>query len=313
MLNLILRRLAISLPLLFVVSILVFILQSFIPGNAARAIAGVQASQATVDHIRDELGLNLPIWQQYWNWLVDVFHGSLGNSLLNGQPVVGLLNQRLPVTLSLVIGATVVATVLGVLLGVVSSRGHGVTARLIDVLSIGGLAVPGFWLALVLITVFSVGLGMFPSTGYVALTSSLGGWAWSLTLPVLALALTGITSIAKQTREAMMDVLGSDFIRNLRANGIPERSVIFRHALRSSGVSVLTISGLIFVGALSGSVVVEQVFGLPGLGSLAISATQGKDMTAIQGIAVYFTLIVIIVNLVIDIAYGWINPKVRTA
>ncbi|TXK19306.1 ABC transporter permease [Homoserinibacter sp. GY 40078] len=313
MLILILKRVLISIPLLFVVSVLVFVLQSFIPGDAAQQIAGPQASPEMVEKLREALGLNLPVWEQYARWLGEVLHGSLGTSLLNGQPVIDALNQRLPTTLSLVIGSTVIATIVGVVLGVISSRGKGAAARFIDVLSIAGLAVPGFWLALLLITVFSVQLGIFPATGYVAFADSPSEWLRSLALPVAALSLTGVTAIAKQTREAMLDVQASDFIRNLRANGIPESAIVFRHALRSSAVRIVTISGLLFIGALGGSVVIEQVFGLPGLGTLAVSATTSKDLPMIQGIAVYFTLIVIVVNLATDIAYGWINPKVRTS
>jgi peptide/nickel transport system permease protein len=313
MIRLIARRLLISIPLLLVVSMIVFVLQSLIPGDAARQLAGIYATPADIARVRNQLGLNLPVYEQYWRWLVKVFHGSLGESLLDKQPVIGILNQRLPVTLSLVIGATVVATIVGVILGVASSRGHAITARVTDVFSIVGLAIPSFWLGLLLITLFSVRLGLFPSIGYVSLQDSLSGWASSLALPVTALALSGITAIAKQTREAMLDTLGSDFIRNLRANGIPERRIVFKHALRSSAVRIVTISGLLFIGALGGSVVIEQVFGLPGLGSLAVISTTAKDIPVIQGIAVYFTLLVIAANLLIDITYGWINPKVRTS
>ena len=311
MLRLITRRILISIPLLFVVSVIVFVLQSLIPGDAARQLAGLQASPEQVDALRKTLGLDRPVLEQYGAWLSGVLHGSLGHSLLNNQEVTTALGQRLPVTLSLVLGATLVATVIGTVLGVVSSRGRGAAATLIDVLSIVGLAVPGFWLALMMIALFSVQLGLFPATGYVALTDDPAGWAQSLVLPVLALALTGITSVAKQTREAMMDVLGSEFIRNLRANGIRSGSIVYKHALRSSAVRIITITGLLFIGSLSGSVVLEQVFALPGLGSLAVTSTSAKDIPMIQGIAVYFTLLVIIVNLITDIAYGWINPKVR--
>jgi peptide/nickel transport system permease protein len=194
---------------------------------------------------------------------------------------------------------------------VLSSRGHPLVARLIDVLSIGGLAVPSFWLALILISVFSVKLGLLPATGYVTFGDSPSGWAQSLVLPVIALSMNGVTAIAKLTREAMLDVLSSEFIRNLRANGIPERSVVYRHALRSSAMRIITMSGLLFIGALGGSVVIEHVFGIPGLGSLAVSATTAKDIPLIQGVAIYFTLLVIGVNLLTDISYAWINPRMR--
>jgi len=196
-------------------------------------------------------------------------------------------------------------------LGVLSSRGHPLIARLVDVLPIGGLAVPSFWLALILISVFSVKLGLLPATGYVSLGDSASGWAQSLVLPVIALSMNGVTAIAKLTREAMLDVLGSEFVRNLRANGIPEWSVVYRHALRSSAMRILTMAGLLFIGALGGSVVIEHVFGIPGLGSLAVSATTAKDFPLIQGVAIYFTLLVIGVNLLTDISYAWINPRMR--
>jgi peptide/nickel transport system permease protein len=309
--GLVLRRLLVSIPLLLTVSIIVFVLQSFIPGDVARGVAGVGATPAQIALLRREAGLDQPLWLQYWHWLANALHGSLGNSLVDHSSVGAALNQRLPVTLSLVIGATLTATLAGLVLGVLSSRGHPLVARLVDVLSIGGLAVPSFWLALILISVFSVKLGLLPATGYVSLGDSASGWAQSLVLPVIALSMNGVTAIAKLTREAMLDVLGSEFVRNLRANGIPERSVVYRHALRSSAMRILTVSGLLFIGALGGSVVIEHVFGIPGLGSLAVSATTAKDFPLIQGVAIYFTLLVIGVNLLTDISYAWINPRVR--
>jgi len=296
---------------LWIVSVIVFVLESLIPGDVARGVLGVSATPAQIAALRRAAGLDQPLWRQYADWLGNALHGSLGRSLVDYSPVSAGLNQRLPVTLSLVIGATLAATLAGVVLGVLSSRGHPLIARLIDVLSIGGLAVPGFWLALILISVFSVRLGLLPATGYVAFGNSPSGWAQSLVLPVIALSMNGITAIAKLTREAMLDVLASEFIRNLRANGIPERSVVYRHALRSSAMRILTMSGLLFIGALGGSVVIEHVFGIPGLGSLAVSATTAKDIPVIQGVAIYFTLLVIVVNLLTDISYAWINPRVR--
>ena len=309
--RLVLRRLLVSVPLLWIVSVIVFVLESLIPGDVARGVLGVSATPAQIAALRRAAGLDQPLWRQYADWLGNALHGSLGRSLVDYSPVSAGLNQRLPVTLSLVIGATLAATLAGVVLGVLSSRGHPLIARLIDVLSIGGLAVPGFWLALILISVFSVRLGLLPATGYVAFGNSPSGWAQSLVLPVIALSMNGITAIAKLTREAMLDVLASEFIRNLRANGIPERSVVYRHALRSSAMRILTMSGLLFIGALGGSVVIEHVFGIPGLGSLAVSATTAKDIPVIQGVAIYFTLLVIVVNLLTDISYAWINPRVR--
>ncbi|TMR00522.1 ABC transporter permease [Actinomadura soli] len=311
--RILMRRLLLSVPLLFVVSVVVFVLQSLIPGDAASQLAGLQATQEDVLRLRRQLDLDEPIWAQYLHWLNGVFHGSLGTSLTNKEPVTTALGTRLPVTLSLVLGATVLATVLGVVLGVASSRAGSLAGRLVDLLSVGGLAIPGFWLGLLLISLLSVRLGLLPATGYVKFADSPDGWARSLLLPVTALALGGVTAIAKQTREAMLDVLGRPHIDNLRANGVPERRVVFKHALRGAAIPICTMSSILLVGALGGSVVIEQVFGLPGLGGLAVSATGSKDIPVIQGVAVYFTLLVVAANLLTDIAYALIDPRVRAS
>ena len=311
MLRVIVKRLLLAVPLLFLVSLVSFILQSLIPGNPAAAIAGASASKQQIAKLAQTLGLDKPLAEQYWNWLSGAFHGTLGNSLINDQPVLSALNQRLPVTVALVGSATIVATLIGVAFGLVSSRGGRAVARSVDVISIAGLAIPSFWLALLLIAFFSVRLGWLPANGYTAPTTSVTGWLSTLVLPVAALGFAGVTAVAKLTREAMLDVMSSQFIRNLRANGIPERSVIARHCLRSAAIPVVTIAGLLFINSLGASVVIEQVFGLPGLGSLAVSATASHDIPMIQGVAVYFTLLVIAMNLLVDVLYAWINPRVR--
>ncbi|WP_242882358.1 ABC transporter permease [Actinomadura litoris] len=311
--RILMRRLLLSVPLLFVASAVVFVLQSLIPGDAARQLAGLQATRGDVLRLQRQLHLDEPVWEQYWHWLGGVLHGSLGTSLTNREPVTAALGARLPVTLSLVLGATLLATVLGVVLGVLAGRAGSFAGRVIDLLSVGGLAIPGFWLGLLLISLVSVRLGLLPATGYVRFTDSPNGWAESLLLPVTALALSGVTAVAKQTREAMLDVLRRPYIDNLRANGVPERRVVFRHALRGAAIPICTMSSILMVGALGGSVVIEQVFGLPGLGSLAVSATGSKDIPVIQGVAVYFTLLVVAANLLTDIAYLLIDPRVRAS
>ncbi|MGW4033761.1 ABC transporter permease [Streptomyces sp. NPDC004838] len=311
MLSVILRRIAISVPVLFVVSVIVFVLQWFIPGDTAVTMAGSTATAEQIEALRRQLHLDQPLYTQYFAWLGDVLGGSLGQSPLNGESVVAALNTRLPVTLSLVVGATLAATLAGLALGVLSSRGGRPTRRLSDVVSVLGMALPNFWVSLLLIATLSVSLGWFPSGGYVPLAESPGRWLWSLVLPVAALALHGMTAVAKQTREALLDVDGREFIRNLRANGIPERSILFKHALRAASIPVVTVSGVLFIGSLGGAVVIEHVFDLPGLGSLAIRATADHDIPMIQGVAVYFALLVMGVNLVLDLVYAWLNPKVR--
>jgi peptide/nickel transport system permease protein len=311
--SLIIRRLAVSLPLIVVVTVLTFVLESLVPGNTARAIIGVSGSPTAYQRLRVELGLNNPLWYQYWQYLDQVLHGNLGTSVFTGEPVSTLLNQRLGVTLSLVLLATAFCAVLGVLLGVVSAVRGGVVGRAVDVLSLVGLALPGFWVAIILAAVFAVTLRIFPATGYIPPTDSVGRWLWALTLPVIALGLGGVASVAKQTRDSMKDTLAREYVRTLRASGIGRGSIIWKHALRNGAIPVVTVLGLVFVSALSSTVFVEAVFVLPGLGSMAVTATSQHDIPVIEGIALYFTVLVVIVNVLLDVVYGMLNPKVRRA
>jgi peptide/nickel transport system permease protein len=310
--RLIARRLLLSIPLVFIVSALTFVLESFTPGDAARLILGTQFDPARYAQLREQLGINQPLYLQYWHWLDGLLHGSLGQSAYDGTPVAPTLNSRLGVTLFLVLGTVLVSALVGVTLGIVSALRGGMLGRSVDVLSLTGLALPSFWLGLVLIAVFAVAIRAFPATGYVPLLDSPADWARSLVLPVITLSSAAVAVIAKQTRDAMIDVLEREFIRALRARGVPERTIVFRHALRSAAIPVVAVLGLLFVGLLSGSVLVESVFALPGLGSLAVQATTEHDFPVISGVALYFTLVVVVVNLLVDLAYGWLNPKVRT-
>ena len=311
--TLIIRRIAVSVPLIVVVTGLTFVLESLVPGNTARAIIGASGSPAAYQRLRVELGLNNPLWYQYWQYLDQVLHGNLGTSVFTGEPVSTLLNQRLGVTLSLVLLATALCGVVGVLLGVISAVRGGGVGRAVDVLSLVGLALPGFWVAIILAAVFAVTLRIFPATGYVPPSDSVGRWLWALTLPVIALALAGVASVAKQTRDSMKDTLAREYIRTLRASGIGRRSIIWKHALRNGAIPVVTVLGLVFVSALSSTVFVEAVFVLPGLGSMAVTATSQHDIPVIEGIALYFTVLVVIVNVLLDIVYAMLNPKVRRA
>jgi peptide/nickel transport system permease protein len=199
------------------------------------------------------------------------------------------------------------------LLGVVSATGNKVVGRVVDAVSTIGIAIPNFWLGVILIAVFAVNLNLLPATGYVDPADDPGLWFASLVLPVIALAFAGITAVAKQTRDQMMLSVASPYARSLRANGASEFSLVYKHALRNAAGPVITVLGVIFVGALSGSVVVENIFVLPGLGSQALQSTLQHDVPVIQGISVYFIVIVVIVNVLIDVATTILNPKVRRA
>jgi peptide/nickel transport system permease protein len=305
-----LRRLVLAVPLLLVVSALSFVIVSLTPGDAAQEILGTNAPPGSLAKLRQELGLNLPIYEQYWRWLTHALHGDLGQSLYSGQSVAQLIAPRLPVTLSLIGLSLLAILVVGVCLGVFSAVRGGVAGRVVDTVSLIGFSVPSYWAGAVLIAIFAVTFRWLPATGYVALSESSGQWIRSLILPVVALSMNGVAAVAKQTREAMLDVLGSEYIRMARANGIPEHSLIFRHALKNAAIRTVTILGIQAVGLLGGTVLVESVFALPGLGGFAVTAAMEHDLPAVQGVVVYFTLIVVVVNLLIDLSYAWLNPRV---
>jgi peptide/nickel transport system permease protein len=310
-LRVVLRRCVMAVPLLFVVSALTFVLVSLTPGNAAEEILGTSATPAAYAALNQALGLNLPLYDQYWDWLRHALTGNLGQSVFTSQPVTQEIGQRLPVTVSLLVGALVVSAVAGIGLGAFSALRGGVTGRIADALALIGFSLPGFWVGAELIVIFAVWRNWFPATGYVPISASPAGWLHSLVLPVVTLSLYGIASTAKQTREAMLDVLATEHIRMARANGLPRRAIVFRHALRNASMRVVTVLGLLAVGLLGGTVLVENVFALPGVGSLIVTAATQHDLPVVAGIAVCFTLIVVAINLIVDLAYLWLNPRVR--
>jgi peptide/nickel transport system permease protein len=307
----ILRRLGLAIPLLFVVSAFTFVLVSLVPGSAATTIAGPYATQQQVSALSRQLGLNQPIYLQYWHWLERALHGNFGHSLLNGEAVTTILNGRLAITLTLIIATTIVLTLAGVGLGVVSALSGPRIGRVIDVGATLALAIPSFWLGLLLIFLFAVKLRLLPATGWVPFSQSPSQWLESLALPVATLALGNLALVAKQTRDSMTDTMSRDFVRVCEANGIRRWRIIV-HALRNASVPIMTVLGVVFVALLGATVFVETVFALPGLGSLAASSTLNHDLPVIQGVAIYFTIIVIIVNLLIDIAYALIDPRIRS-
>ncbi|MGP3534131.1 ABC transporter permease [Microbacterium sp. RD1] len=312
MLSIITRRLALAIPILLLTTTITFVLQGLVPGDAARAIAGIGATQETYERIREELNLHLPLWQQYGLYMGGLVRGDLGSSLFSGEPVAQTIAARLPVTLSIIVGATLLAALLGILLGTLSARVGGAVARVIDVVSLTGSALPNFWLALILVQVFAIAIPLLPATGFVPFTVSPSLWAASLVLPVVALAIGGIADIAKMTRDAIGTSLDQPYMRTLRAAGIGETALLWRHALKNAGVPIVTVIGLGFIAALIGSLFVENVFALPGLGSLINQATLQGDIPVIQGVALAYAAVVIVVNLLVDLSYGLLNPKLRT-
>jgi peptide/nickel transport system permease protein len=310
------RWLISSVVLLFAVTVLTFLLNALAPGDAAKAILSGQTTSYTqkqYQQLRHQLGIDQPLPVQYWHWLDHLFHGSLGRDLFSGQPITQALNERLGASLSIIIGTVLISGIVGVGIGIASAVRGGFVGKLLDGVSLLGLAAPNFWLALVLVEFLAVQHPVFPATGYVNFSDDPAQWLSSLALPVLTLSIGGSAFIARQTRDAMSDVLARDFIVSLRAHGLPLRSIIFKHALRNAAVPVVTLVGLMFVSLLGGTVLIEGVFAIPGLGQQAVTASSDHNLPMIEGVAFYFTVIVVIVNLLVDMSYGWLNPKVRAS
>jgi peptide/nickel transport system permease protein len=311
MLRIALRRLGISIPMLFIVSVLSFVLAALLPGSSAASILGPEATPDQISALQHQLGLDQPLWEQYRNWLSGAVRGDFGTSVITGQSVSGELDQHFGVTLMLIIGTVVLSVLLGVFLGVFSAVRGGKLAATIDWLSVVGLAVPNFWLALTLISVFAVALKWFPATGFVLSGTSLSDSMTSLVLPVVTLSAVGITGIAKQTRDAMLSVLKSEYVASLRGAGLGEVQIIWKHALRNAAAPIATQVGLFSVGLLGGTVLIEQIFVLPGLGGLAVSSAQQHDLPTLQAVVLLFTVVVVVMNLAVDLVVGWLNPRSR--
>lgn len=305
------HRLAMGVLLLFVVSILSFVLVSVSPGDPTQQILGMNSTKDEYLALRTQLGFDQPVSEQYWHWLQNALTGDLGSSIFDHTPVTDSIGQRLPVTLSVMLSALVLSVAVGTTLGVVGAIRGGATDRAIDVFAWTAFSMPTYWVGAVLISVVAVKLKFLPATGYVPITESPVDWVRSMTLPVAALSLGAIAGIARQTREAMLDVLGSEYIRMARASGLSRPAIHFRHALKNAGIRVITVSGILAVGLLSGTILVEVVFALPGLGSLAVDATAQHDLPVVQGIVVFITAMVVVINLAVDVAYAWLNPRVR--
>lgn len=308
----VLHRLLLSVPVLLIVSALTYVLTAITPGNPGRTLLGTTATEEAVEAFNQRLGLDQPLYEQYWKWLEGVFHGDLGRSVFSGEAVTSILNSGLPVTLTLIIGATLISVLGGVLLGVLSARRGSEASRLRDVIGTLGFAIPSFWLGLLLVLLFALRLHWLPASGWVPFSVSPSEWARHAVLPVATLAVAGIAMIARQTRAGMLEELDRPYVQALRARGVSERAIVYKHALRNAMPDVVTLVGLYVVSLLLGTTLVETVFAQQGLGSIAVQATSRHDLPILQGVGIYFALIVIVVFCATDVTRAWLNPKLRS-
>ena len=313
MLIFLLRRLGAGILLLFVITTITYTLLYFSSDGIAQNILGEFATPEQIALKQAELGLDQPLATRYLDWLGGAVTGDLGRSWFNSEPVVSALLNRLPVSLTIVIGALVISAVLAALLGVAAAIKRGWIDRAVQLLSLAGDALPSFVVAIVLVTSLAIQAKIFPATGFVPFADNPALWIMSIALPITALVFQLVAQAAQQFRSAIIDVRRRDFVRTLRSRGLSEREVVFKHVLRSAAPAALTILSLQFVGLLGGSVIIEQIFALPGVGPLAVLSTTQGDIPVVMGVVVYTVVMVILVNLVVDLVNGWLNPKVRVS
>ncbi|MGY3453750.1 peptide/nickel transport system permease protein [Bradyrhizobium sp. USDA 4353] len=313
MLTFLTRRLAQIIPTLIFVSILIFSLQQLLPGDPALVMAGEERDPAVIEQIRKQYRLDQPLPVQYGYWIKGVLSGDFGESLRIKMPVRDLILQKLPVTLQLASMAIVIAFLIGIPAGIISAVKRGTPwDYAANLFALWGISTPNFWLGIMLIFVFSIQLGWLPASGYVSLAED---WRASLAatiMPAFVLGNAIAAILMRHTRSAMLKVLGSDYIRTARAKGISERQVILRHALRNALTPVITLGALELGTLLSGAVLTEQIFSIPGFGKLIVDAVFNRDYAVVQGVVLVTATVYIMLNLIADLAYVLVNPRLRS-
>ncbi len=307
------RRIAQIVPTLLFASILIFGLQQLLPGDPAMVLAGEERDPAVIAHLRETMHLDRPFPVRYLYWLGGVVHGDLGESLRMQQPVRKLIADKLPVTLELASIAIVIALVIGIPAGIVSAvrRGTGWDYAA-NLFALWGLSTPNFWLGIMLILLFSVTLGWLPASGYVSPHEDLRANLAAMIMPAFVLGNAIAAVLMRHTRSAMLQVLSSDYVRTARAKGVRERDVVLKHALRNALIPVITLGALEFGTLLSGAVLTEQVFTIPGFGKLIVDAVFNRDYAVVQGVVLFTATAYIVLNLVADVLYAVANPRLRT-
>ena len=316
MLRFLLQRLLALLPVLFTVAVIVFLILRLTPGDPAAVIAGNNATNEDIDRIREQLGLTKPLLTQFMIWLGGVLQGDLGYSFYLGKPVTALIAQRIEPTLSLAAGTMVLAVLVAVPLGTLAAwRMGGWLDRLLSGFAVAGFSVPGFVIGYVLIYLFAIELQWLPVQGYRRLfgefSQGLGAWAYQLVLPWLSLATIYVALIARVTRASVSEALTEDYIRTARAKGVTEQVVLLRHALANAAVPIVTVIGIGIALLIGGVVVTETVYAIPGLGSLTVDAVLNRDFPVIQGVVLFFSVLYVLINLLVDLSYLWLDPRIR--
>lgn len=312
MLALVGRRLLATLPLLLFVTLLVNLMSLLVPGDPAVRIAGENATLEQIELTRQRLGLDRPWHERYLDWLAGAVRGDLGNSVFTNDSVSQLLQERLPVTLALTLSALVFAVLVGVPAGMLAAlRRNRWQDSLVRGAATIGIAVPGYWLGLLLLMVFAIQLGLFPTIGYTPLTENPAAWLHGIVLPTVALGAPAAAEVARQLRRSMIDTLRQDFVRTATAKGLRHRMVLGKHALKHAANPVVTVLATQMALLLGAAVIIEKAFVIPGIGELAVHSVINKDLTIVQGIVVVTTLVIVATNLLADLAHAWLSPRTQ--
>lgn len=306
------RRLLLTIPIVFIVSVVVFSLLHFLPGDPAVLILGQEATPQALATLRAQLGLDQPLPVQYIRWLGNLLRGDLGRSLITNQSVLEIILSKMPPTLELAIGAFLVSVLIAVPAGIVSATRRG---RLPDYLAttfaFAGLSIPHFWLGIMLLLLFAVQLKWLPASGYVPLWENPAQNLKVMILPMIATGMRESAIVTRQLRSSLLEVLGQDYIRTALAKGLRERVVLVGHALKNALIPVITVSGLQIAGLLSGLVITEQVFSIPGFGRLLVESIFNRDFTMVQGAVLVAALMVVTVNVLVDVLYAFLDPRIK--
>jgi len=314
MLKLIVRRILVAIPTLVLVSIIVFLLQKLLPGDPVLTLAGEERDPAVLEYLREKYRLHDPLPMQYLAWLGQVAQGDLGVSLRTDVPVLTLIAQKLPVTLQLAAMAMFFALAIGIPAGILAAVRKGTLTEVgANVAALSGMSIPNFWLGIMMIMVVSVQWRLLPASGYVAPSQDLWLSLQTMLMPSLVLATALAAYLMRHTRSAMLEALGSDYVRTARAKGAPARAVVLKHALRNALMPVVTLATLLFGELLAGAVLTEQVFTIPGFGKLIVDAVFNRDYAVVQGVVLCVAVGFIVMNLLADVLYILINPRLRHA
>ncbi len=304
MLNYTLRRVLQIIPVMFIISLLVFLMMHMIPGDPVKNMMGMEASKEAIEAERERLGLNDPLYVQYANFMKNVIHGDLGTSIFSKQSVTQEILERYPYTAKLALGGTLFAAIVGILIGITCAvKRNSITDSSLVVISLAAVSTPSFFLALIMLLIFSLNLGWLPSVG---LKTPL-----HYILPVITLGMQSVGLIARTTRSAMLDVLTQDYIRTSRSRGIPKKVIIYCHALKNAMIPVITVVGLRFGGLLAGSTLIETVFSIPGVGRYLVDGVLKRDFPVVQGTVLVLAITFVVVNMLVDLLYAAVDPRIK--